>query len=159
MFSLSPLIPQKKRGNISEKKLGDFVDQQKDLTENTGNSGNSGNVDSIDRLDDSDFDSKVSVPSSVPGEQKDGNTSITRCGLGPHSRKAEAETHVVSVDSTSKSLLKSHTRAALSANLAEEMVRLQSLPKIRRGSWRLIALLRMGIYILPHIKPISIDEL
>jgi hypothetical protein len=80
-----PLIPQKKNENISEKKMGDFGDQQKDLTENTGNSGNSGNIDSIDRLDDSDFDSKVSVPTSVPTKEKSGNT----CGIGPHPRKDE----------------------------------------------------------------------
>jgi len=80
-----PLIPQKKNENISEKNLGDFVDQQKKLNENTGNSGNSGNIDSIDRLDDSDFDSKVSVPMSVPTKEKSGNT----CGIGPHPRKDE----------------------------------------------------------------------
>ena len=34
---------------------------------------------------DSDFDSKLSVPTSVPTEEKSGNT----CGLGPHPHRDE----------------------------------------------------------------------
>lgn len=76
---------QENRENISEKNLEEFGDQQNNLNESRGNSRNSRNIDSIDRLDDSDFDSKVSVPTSVPTEEKSRNT----CGTGPHPRRDE----------------------------------------------------------------------
>jgi hypothetical protein len=76
--------PEKRENNFGEN-LGEFGDNQKQLKENCGNSRNSRNIDSIDRLDDSDFDSKVGVPTSVPTEETSRNT----CGIGPHPRKDE----------------------------------------------------------------------
>jgi hypothetical protein len=64
-----PLFPAKKKENIFSTKNQenrDRLEHGKEKQENGGNSGNSGNIDSIDRLVDSDFDSKVSVPNSVP---------------------------------------------------------------------------------------------
>ncbi len=60
-----PMSPPKKKENVFDENFGDFQ-AEKDLDKNTGDSGDSGDRDSIDRLVDSDFDSKVSVPSSVP---------------------------------------------------------------------------------------------
>lgn len=79
--------PENVRENFSEdfQKNHDRLGHEKEKQENGGNCGNSGNIDSIDRLVDSDFDSKVSVPTSVPTEEKSGIT----CGLGPHPRKDE----------------------------------------------------------------------
>jgi len=64
-----PGFPAKKKENIFSTKNQenrDRLEHGKEKQENGGNSGNSGNIDSIDRLVDSDFDSKVSVPNSVP---------------------------------------------------------------------------------------------
>jgi hypothetical protein len=73
-----PLIPPKKKENISEKKSDENSQDTKDLRRNDGNNGNSGNIDSIDRLVDSDFSSKVSVPNSVPTYKNIGNRSKKR---------------------------------------------------------------------------------
>jgi hypothetical protein len=64
-----PLFPVENERNILSSKNQmnhDRLGEEKEKQENGGNSGNSGDIDSIDRLVDSDFDSKVSVPNSVP---------------------------------------------------------------------------------------------
>jgi hypothetical protein len=76
-----PFRPEKRENN-SEKNLEEFGDQQNNLSEIRRNSRN---IDCIDRLDDIDFDGKVSVPTSVPKEEKCMNT----CGIGPNPRKEE----------------------------------------------------------------------
>ena len=78
-----PVFPAKNKENISEKNLGELVDRQKDFIKITGNTGNTGNREIDNRDIDNDFDSKVSVPGSVPGDKESGNT----CGIGPHPRK------------------------------------------------------------------------
>jgi hypothetical protein len=75
-----PEFPREMRErNFSEdlRKNHDRFDHEKQNHENAGNNGNSGNIDSIDRLVDSDFDSKVSVPGSVPSVPGDTNND---CG-------------------------------------------------------------------------------
>lgn len=80
-----PLFPHEKKENFSSEDLQenrDRLDDEKQFNESCGNSGNSGNIDSIDRLVDSDFDSKVGVPTSVPTGDLSGN-------MGPHPRREE----------------------------------------------------------------------
>jgi hypothetical protein len=79
-----------------EKILGQSGDHTKDLNETRGNSGNSGNIDSIDRLVDSDFDSKESVPTSVPTDQKSGNKS-KECELEPAKIDNSEKIHAASI--------------------------------------------------------------
>lgn len=75
-----PAFPQEKRErNFYEdlQKNHDRFDHEKQNHKSGGNNGNSGNIDSIDRLVDSDFDSKVNVPGSVPTVPVDANND---CG-------------------------------------------------------------------------------
>jgi hypothetical protein len=80
-----PQFPQKKRENNFEKNLVDFGDNQNNLNETRGNCGNSGSREKEKREIDSNYGSKVSVPTSVPTERKSGNT----CGMGPRPQKDE----------------------------------------------------------------------
>jgi hypothetical protein len=77
------------RENLSEnlqKNRDRFIDEKQNQ-ENAGDNGDSGDRERENRDIDIDFDSKVSVPSSVPGEQNDGDISSSECGIGPHPLK------------------------------------------------------------------------
>jgi hypothetical protein len=114
-----PVYPVEKRENINEKILDQFGDQQNTLHKTTGNTGNRDN-----REIDSDFDSNVGVPGSVPGDTNVGNT----CDTDPPPSKDEQTsassanaTHVREAEEQAKAK-EEHFRKAAAARTGKQEV-------------------------------------